>query len=93
MLSTKAAPPPSPARLYIFSDGVHEVHRRDIMCVMMFAYVTYLFNLVQWVIVGIRSLLQQHNADHGSFMRSRPGALLFLHCRTLCGLISRNRSL
>ena len=41
-----------------------DLSRRDIMCVMLFAYVTYLFNLVQWVIVGIRSLQQRTQAQN-----------------------------
>ena len=32
---------------------------REIMYVMLFAYVTYLFNFVQWLIVGLRSYKQR----------------------------------
>jgi 3-vinyl bacteriochlorophyllide hydratase len=32
---------------------------REIMYVMLFAYVTYLFNLGQWIVVGMRSYKQR----------------------------------
>ena len=35
---------------------------REIMLVMLFAYVTYLFNLGQWVIVGCRSYRMRRRA-------------------------------
>lgn len=33
--------------------------QREIMYVMLFAFITYIFNLVQWAIVGIRSWQQR----------------------------------
>ncbi|MCU0664917.1 MAG: 2-vinyl bacteriochlorophyllide hydratase [Myxococcota bacterium] len=33
--------------------------KQEIMLVMLFAYVTYLFNFVQWVILGVKSYLRR----------------------------------
>lgn len=35
--------------------------QRQIMFVMLFAFVTYLFNFVQWIIVGLRSWQQRRS--------------------------------
>jgi 3-vinyl bacteriochlorophyllide hydratase len=37
--------------------------QREVMYVMLFAFVTYLFNLVQWALVGIRSWQQRRCPD------------------------------
>lgn len=37
--------------------------QRNIMWVMLFAYVTYLFNFVQWAIVGVKSFQQRRGAS------------------------------
>lgn len=36
-----------------------DVSDRTIMWVMLFAYVTYLFNFAQWVVVGLKSYRQR----------------------------------
>ena len=48
-----------------------DLTERQIMFVMLFAYVTYLFNFVQWIIVGMRSHRQRRALAGGLGDRPR----------------------